>query len=114
MATLTVRDGLTAARTILVARSTDPRFSGAEQAQCSECAGACQNAIDLLRADNTIAPNRRNQQYTVIKDRLHATTSVLDAHDAELTAPEFYNALDLMDYAAEAILEGAPTFTIQL
>ena len=97
----------------MVARSTDARLTAVERAQCGENVQAIDNALGLLRPDNTIAPNRRNQQATVLDERTRVTIHISNKYEV-LSAAEFYDGLDLMYCASLAILEGVGDFATTL
>ena len=76
---------------------TDARLDSAEQ------------ALSVLRADNTIQAGQRNARAQNIEDKVRALNTVEAAHEAQVGIDAFYNALDLSLDAAGAIRLGLPT-----
>lgn len=109
MRTWTVREALEGAIARLTLLETDVRLTAAQQALVGELRQADQQALNVLRADNTLQPNQRNARAQNIEDKVFAAETVEQAH-AELGVDELYNARDLSQDAAMAIRLGGPTF----
>lgn len=109
LVTLTVRQALEMANARLTPLQTDARLDSAEQALTGAVLQANNQALSVLRADNTIQAGQRNARAQNIEDKVGALNTVETAHEAEIGIDAFYNALDLSLDAAGAIRLGLPT-----
>ena len=106
MADFTINQALTRAREILTARGTDVRLTQVERTQASESVTALTDIIDRLAGGNVLPVNRRNQAYNALVERRHVLNVIEHAHEADISTPEFYNAIDLMLACEEPIRLG--------
>lgn len=105
-----VGEALTEANVGLAVLQTDARLAANEQAIAGELAQANQQALNVLRPDDTVPPNQRNARATAIVDKVFALESVDKAHAGEFAVADIYDRMDLSQDAAAAIRVGLPTF----
>lgn len=99
-----MRVALQRAHDILVALATNPRLTAGERAGVANFITDAQNAIDRLRADDTIAPAQRVNIVAALRSRA-AQGEALDVK-YELPAGQLYDAVNLLDDFADVIERG--------
>jgi hypothetical protein len=109
----TVREALEAVLLRLTLLEVDPRLVASQRALVGELRQADQQALNVLRADNTIQPGQRNARAQQIEDKVFAAEVIERAH-TDLGVDELYNARDLSQDAAVAIRAGLASFTSDL
>jgi hypothetical protein len=110
---LTTQQAVIMARDIFAARSADPRLTPAHRVRCTDAVAACDLLLTRLRADGTLANNQRASNYETFKEKV-LTMNAVDLAHPDFSPPELYNAIDLLDYVAEALRDGRGSFEIVL
>ncbi|MFL5582702.1 MAG: hypothetical protein ACJ8AO_20245 [Gemmatimonadaceae bacterium] len=113
MATYTTRQMLERARAIFAARQGDARLTAQQQTACGTAVTWCDRQLGNLRADGTLAVNRRQQAYDDLKAAEGELNAAMLAHP-EIAAPDFYDAIDLAQALASCLLEGRPSESLVL
>lgn len=94
---LTTRDLLRLARDIFTARQADGRLAAVHQAQAGECALRVTDALNDLRTNNTLPPNRVNPTLATFRDRIGVMQNIDRVHPDDLSASELYNGISAME-----------------
>lgn len=105
-----VGEALTFANAGLVVLQGDVRLNANERAIAGELEQANQQALNVLRPDDTIPPNQRNPRATTIEDKVFALEIVDKTHQGEFANNQIYDLMDLSQDCAAAIRQGIPTF----